>query len=121
MMRFSERRVRGLVVECNVKHEDYVKIVTGQKTFLHAKREKYGIGDELVLRELRGDLLTGRCVRCVVTGVYSGELVDERFCVLSFQPIYPESDPKIPISVFMEMQRLYNNACRECERLKGEV
>lgn len=102
----------------DVSYEDFENIITGQQTFLHGERGKYHVNDKLTLCEKRGRVFTGRSCVCKVTDVYSGPFCTSLVSVLSFRLLFPEETAMIPISVFMELHKMYSAARSECELLK---
>ena len=62
--------------------------------------------------------MTGRCLDCKVTDVYHFVHFDEPSVLISFQIVFPESEPRIPVKIFTELYHLYIKSRRECEALK---
>lgn len=104
--------------EVDLPHEAYHDYVSGLKTFMHATRGKYKVGDIIVLREKRKSLYTGRICECKVINVYSGKLCSPEVSVLSFHITFPENEIMVPLTAFMDLQELLNASRHECERLK---
>jgi len=107
--------------EVNVSPGRYQEIVSGVRTFLLVKRGRYEVNDKLTLREKKGDLLTGRNVQVQITDIYSGEPCSSEFSIVSFQILFPATEPRIPVAVFMQQ---FNNFCelrREHEALKESI
>ena len=114
----SERQVlmAEYVVNCDTK--TYEELVSGIKTFGFLKSEgNYQAGDVLVLQEQHSNFYSGRNVRCLITDIFESEYLPDEILV-SFQLLFPESEPRIPVKVFFELFQLYNKSRRECEALK---
>lgn len=111
-------------IEHNVKilPEYYRLIVAGLKTFESRIDDRdYQAGDTLRLNEWNGSLFTGRSVKCLITDVYRGEYAKDNYCILSFQVVFPETEPRCPMERFMELHRLLLDTRRECEELRAKT
>ena len=95
--------------EINVRPSTYQEIVSGIRTFFTGERERYLPGDRIVLYEF-GACRSGRKTVCEITHVYTGKDVSSDKCILSFQIVLPEDEPRIPVKVFMELHKLLRDA-----------
>ena len=99
--------------------KSYHEVIAGIKTFINRKDDgSCEVGDKLVMREHNGTMFTGRSIECLITDVYRGDFAKDGYCILSFQIIYPESEPRLSVSSYMELYDLYVKSRSECEALK---
>lgn len=85
---------------------EYQNIVSGVRTFLIGRSDRYKPGDTVVLHEF-SERRTGRQAVCQITHTYAGQhVIGDGLCVMSFQLVFPESEPRIPVKVFMELHKL---------------
>ena len=108
--------------EVKILRDHYRDVAAGIKTFESRKDDRdFQAGDKLILKEWNGTMYTGRVIECLITHVYRGEFAKEGYCILSIQLLFPETEPRFPMSSFMELHRLYVKSCEECEELRGSV
>ena len=103
-----------------IKKPDFEKIRLGTQTFLSFKDTlSFSVGDEITLSEVLGELYTGRVMELIVTGVQDS--TREGYVLLSFQITFPSVEPKIPISVYMELFAKLAGVDREVDALRAEL
>jgi len=107
--------------EITLKQENFEKILLGVRTFLVWK-ENVTIqeGDTVRFMEQRDKLFTGRNVECTITDDCRKKYSGEHYCLLSFQVTFPDTEPKIPVKVYMELWNRWVQTARELDALKAE-
>ena len=109
-----------MVHNVKILPEFFNKVFSGIKTFESRINDRnYQPGDLLIMNEFSNGVYTGRKIESVITDVYEGEHCKDGYCIISFRLL--SSAVKIPITVYIELYRLYCSACNERDSLRSEV
>lgn len=109
--------MNSYVIQISVN--DYRRFLSGINNFIVFKKtDKICVCDKLILKEFNGSIYTGRVLECFVTDIYCGDYVSEGYCIVSFQCVFPEVEPRFPMSAYMELFRLYVQARAERDILR---
>lgn len=102
-----------------VSVNDYRCILAGIiNIFAHENNDEFCICDKLRFKEFNGSIYTGRVCECLITNVERGKHVADGYCIISFQLFFPETEPRFPMSAYMELFQLYAEARTELDVLK---
>ena len=108
--------------EIKLTNEHFEQILLGNRTFLSWNDSRhFEQGDTLVLIERIGETFTGRVIEATVTDVHQGRYSREGCVLISFQILFPVTEPKIPISTYMELWSKWLATVNELEALKAEM
>ena len=90
----SGRQVFAVTHEFLLKADAFEKIYLRRRSFLQLKDTlSFSDGDRILLKELRGDVVTGRSILLELTEVRPG--AREGYVLCSFVILFPEIEPSI--------------------------
>ena len=113
----------SIIHRVKILPEFYELVAAGIKTGELRKYDRaYCPGDVLEINEWTDGKYTGRRLDLLITHVLADpDYVKEGFCLLSFQIVYPDFEPKMRVCTWGRLYQLYLKVCRKYDLLKEQI
>jgi hypothetical protein len=113
----------SIIHRIKILPEFYELVTAGIKTAESRRADRdYRPGDILEINEWSDGKFTGRRAELLISHVLSDpEYVKEGFVILSFQMIFPDTEPRMSISTWERLYENYLKVIQAYEKLQEEV